>query len=601
MLRIWPFANEEDRVLLEQGKLVVKSAHSNFFPSLFAFTVLYFLVLNEQNGFLLSVWFCCTLIVITYSRYLISRSLRQGLELSDASRLAWRIIVSNLLFSLHWSSFLWIALDNLTAFSIYLAFVSNTALLALYLSTTPPVLLAYIVHCLIAQFAVSLKLELLGQPYSKNTWVFYFLGVGFFVTLAYKQYSAARKSIQLEFEKHDLILKLEQQSEQLRQAQYAAEDANQAKTRFLAAASHDIRQPIHALGLFLEVLRHSSLSPHQTTMLKNAHSAFNVSTEMLDTLRDFSRLESGIVETKQCAFYLQPLLNKLEAEFAPQAMKKDLVFRMRESDMVIYSDPFLLELILRNLIGNAIRYTEQGGIFVACRKRSDYLSLEIWDTGIGIAVKHQAEIFREFYRLPHTQSDQRRGLGLGLAIAQGFARALEHHISFNSRINRGSVFRILIASTDKIQQPALLPAQTQAFTPLACKILLIDDDESIRAGMQELLRLWKCDCDVVATIDDAFSTAHLSPPDLIISDYCLNDSVNGFDAIRLLRERVGWVIPAIVLSGDTTPEQFTRARMNNILFLSKPISPSLLHQSVMDLFESHQQNQSSLLAETKEA
>ncbi|MBY0574629.1 MAG: hybrid sensor histidine kinase/response regulator [Undibacterium sp.] len=601
MMRVWPFASEENRVLLDQSKLVIKSANSRFLPSLFAFTLLYFLVLNAKNSFLLSAWFCCTLIVITYSRYLIRRSLRRGIELSEASRLAWRIIVSNLLFSLHWSSFLWITLDSLNPFNIYLALVSNAVLMALYLNITPPVLFAYIVQCVIAQFALSLKLELLGPPYSKNTWLFCFLGVGFFVMLACKQYSSTKKSIQLELEKQDLILKLELQSEKLRQAQCLAEDANQAKTRFLAAASHDIRQPIHALGLFLEVLRHSSLSPHQTDMLKNAHSAFNASTEMLDTLLDFSRLESGVVEIKQSVFYLQSLLNKLESEFEPQATKKGLVFRMRESDILIYSDPFLLELILRNLLGNAIRYTERGGIFVCCRRRGDYLSLEIWDTGIGIPVKHQADIFREFYRLQHSRSEQRRGLGLGLAIAQGFARTLEHQISVNSRINRGSVFRILIANTDKNQQATYLPAQTHTFTPLACKILLIDDDQAIRAGMQELLRLWKCDCDAVASIDDALSAAHISSPDLIISDYCLNEPGNGVEAIQLLRERVGRVIPAIVLSGDAAPEQFTRARMNDILFLSKPISPIILHQSVMNLFEARQLNQSAMQVETKDA
>jgi len=574
------FIERNDRIVFEQCKLIIKNATNNFIASLFAFSVLFYLSLNSKNASILSVWFACTLLIIFYSNYLIQRTLKNGLRIEDARRLSFRIIASNFLFALHWLSYLWITLNNLTSFSTYLALTSNTALMALYLGTTTPIYLAYLVHAVTAQFGLSLILTTLGEPYSKNTWWFAGMVFGFFMYIAYKQNRATRKTIELQLEKEELLRVLEQQYEKVKQAQYIAEDANQAKSRFLAAASHDIRQPIHALGLFLNILQHGELTNSQERILGNAHSAFKASTEMLDTLLDFSRLESGAIQTNCRHFDLQSLLNKLEIEFAHQAMTKDLVYRMRETKNIIYSDPFLLELILRNLIGNAIRYTDQGGIFVGARKKAGQLSLEIWDTGIGIPSNEQSHIFREFYRLNHHRVEQRKGLGLGLAIAQGFARALGHEITFDSRYKHGSVFRLEIAISEQVEESTEQDGTYLEPLKLKGRVLIIEDDDAVRLGMENLIQIWGCECRTAINIEDALSSVESHPPDLIISDFSLREPGNGIEAIALLRDRLKRMVPAIIISGDTSPEQLITAQSNNIQYFSKPINTTQLQQAL---------------------
>jgi signal transduction histidine kinase len=221
-----------------------------------------------------------------------------------------------------------------------------------------------------------------------------------------------------------------------------SEDANRAKSRFLAAVSHDLRQPIFAQGLFLSTLARTELTPYQREILDNADAVAKSSVAMLNTLLDFSRIEAGVVTPRLQAFRLQPLLNKIEREFSVQADAKGITYRSRETPLLVRSDPVLVESILRNLVSNAIRYTERGGLLVACRKRNGQALLEVWDTGIGIAPENQMLIFREFLQLANSEQDRQKGLGLGLAIVDGLARTLGHELSLVSRLRRGSVFRL---------------------------------------------------------------------------------------------------------------------------------------------------------------
>jgi len=221
-----------------------------------------------------------------------------------------------------------------------------------------------------------------------------------------------------------------------------AENSNSAKSKFLAAISHDVRQPLHAQALFLDVLARTELSTHQRDLLDSANAAAKSCGEMLNTLLDFSRVEAGIMTPRQQSFRLQPLLNKIEREFGPQSDAKGIVYRSRETDLLAQSDPMLVELILRNLVSNAIRYTERGGLLVTCRKRGAEVLLEVWDTGIGISTAHQQAVFREFFQLNNPERDRQRGLGLGLAIVDSLARSLNHRLSLASTPGRGSVFRL---------------------------------------------------------------------------------------------------------------------------------------------------------------
>lgn len=369
-------------------------------------------------------------------------------------------------------------------------------------------------------------------------------------------------------------------------AKQEAEDANMGKSKFLAAASHDLRQPIHAQGLFLEVLSRTELNAQQRGLLASTRAASDASADMLNTLLDFSRIEAGVIEPQRQAFRVQPLLNKIEREFERQADAKGLAYRSRETTLVAQSDPALIELILRNLVSNAIRYTDEGGVLVTCRQRAGQVVLEVWDTGIGITASQQREVFREFHQLGNPERDRRKGLGLGLAIVEGLARTLGHALSMVSIPGRGSVFRLTLPT-------AMTPAIAAELSPLMAKsqqldmrVLVIDDEESVRVGMLHLLRSWGCDCMAAESIEDALALARQQAPDFVISDYRLREQRTGIEAIAALRALLGDALPALLVTGDTAPERLRQAQASGIPLLNKPVSPSQLYRAMMRLAHS---------------
>jgi signal transduction histidine kinase/CheY-like chemotaxis protein len=410
------------------------------------------------------------------------------------------------------------------------------------------------------------------------------IGVGLLVYLAgllqvmRMAHASTLETIALRFEKHELI-------EQLRHEKALAERANLAKSKFLAAASHDLRQPIHAQGLFLEVLSHTEQTSYQQELLANARAASEASSELLNALLDFSRIEAGVIKPQFQPFRLQPLFNKIEIEFVPQADAKDLVYRSRETRLVVNTDPMLLELILRNLVSNAIRYTDHGGVLVACRQHGNQAVLEVWDTGIGIAPEHQKEVFQEFHQLGNPERNRNKGLGLGLAIANGLSRALGHELSLVSTQQRGSVFRLTLPIDTSA--PAVPAAMLQSKTRLLnARLLVIDDDEIVREGMLHLLRDWGCECDAAESIEEALALAELNAPDVVISDYRLREQRTGVEAIAALRALLGETLPALLITGDTAPERLREALESGIPLLHKPVAPGKLYRKLVELQQS---------------
>jgi signal transduction histidine kinase len=410
--------------------------------------------------------------------------------------------------------------------------------------------------------------EVLAQ-WRRNVVIYALIFVFTTVVASFLAIAAARRKREALASKDELIT-----------AKQQAEDANLAKSKFLAAASHDLRQPIHAQGLFLEVLSRTELTAQQRELLVSARAASDASAEMLNTLLDFSRVEAGVIEPQVQAFRLQPLLNKIEREFEQQADAKGLAYRSRETALVVQSDPALLELILRNLVSNAIRYTERGGLLVTCRKRGDQAVLEVWDTGIGITPAHQLEVFREFHQLGNPERDRRKGLGLGLAIADGLARTLKHSLSLVSTPQRGSVFRLMLSIATERPVEALELRQSKTRI-LNARVLVIDDDETVRAGMLHLLRGWGCECEAAESNEEALALARTHAPDVVISDYRLREQRTGLEAIAALRELLGDTLPALLITGDTAPDRLCEALASGIPLLHKPVSPSKLYRGLM--------------------
>ncbi|MYM84251.1 response regulator [Duganella sp. FT50W] len=399
-------------------------------------------------------------------------------------------------------------------------------------------------------------------------------------------YQVSARSIQLRFQNDALIAQLRQQSDITDQARLEAERANRAKSVFLACASHDLRQPMHALGLFLVALGRTDLSAKQTELVGHVAASAGAAREMLNTLLDFSRVEAGVIVAQPVPVAIQALLRKLDSEFAPQARAKRLRYRTRDSDAVVLADPLLLEMVMRNLIANALRYTERGGVLVACRRRGDGVVLEVWDTGIGIPAAQHADIFREFHQLANPERDRQKGLGLGLAIVQGLLAAMGLRISLASRVARGSVFRVPLPGADL---PAVATGVLSADPPgtgpslAGLRLLVVDDDHLSRVVLNEILSGWGCHCRALSALDEVRSALQDFLPDLVITDFRLRDQRTGNDVLATIEDELGRVVPAIVLTGDTAPERLREARASGAILLHKPVDAEALRAALQGL------------------
>ncbi|MFN4118464.1 hybrid sensor histidine kinase/response regulator [Acidovorax sp.] len=393
---------------------------------------------------------------------------------------------------------------------------------------------------------------------------------------------ATRRSIALKLENERLVTELRAQSQRALAAQEAAERADRDKSRFLAAASHDLRQPLHAMGLFLESLQRSPLNDHQHTVLRHAHAASGAAAEMLTTLLDYSRLEAGVVKVRPEAFAVQPLLTALEQEFGVQADSAGLVYRTRETSAAAFADRSLVGLVMHNFISNALRYTTRGGVLIACRTRGRRLALEVWDTGAGIPEHQWDDIFREFHQLGNPERDRRKGLGLGLAIVKRLAREMKTSVELRSQPGHGSVFRLWLDRWQGALEDETPPA-LDARCLVGLKVLAIDDDEAVRLGMQSLLQSWGCHCITAESSAEALECLDDLTPDLIITDFRLRHEETGKQVLEALRAYLGTPVPAIIMTGDTSPQRLRDAQSTSALLLHKPVSTGQLRDAMVQL------------------
>ena len=564
----------ETRRLVEQIRLVLGSASASAIPMVLVALVLVWTLSDQGNALELKVWFVGVTSVKLFWVWDARRTLELGKRLDQPRRLAWRMIVTNVAYGTAWGIFPWVTLSTTTTVGTALVIAAMAGITGGSLSSLAPVFPAFVALLLFQLIGLLSKLWQLGPAYGPLA-IISVLYVISLLTQARTSSRAARAAIELRFENLDLIERLRIETEH-------AQAANLAKSKFLAAASHDLRQPIHAQGLFLEILAREELSARQHDAVANARATWQASAEMLDALLDFSRIEAGVVEPQTRPFHLQPMLKKIEDELAPQADAKGLIYRSRETHAAVLSDPVLVELIVRNLVSNAIRYTKRGGILVACRRRGDDIRLEVWDTGIGIDASQHREIFLEFHQLGNPERDRRKGLGLGLPIAQGLARALDHNLSLASRPGHGSVFRLTMpASRVAVVAGEEIGAVSATMRVLNVRVLIIDDEAAVRSGMTQLLRQWGCECDATESIEEALALSRTHPPDLIVSDYRLREQRTGAEAIATLRAALGSHLPAVLITGDTAPQRLREARAVGVPLLHKPVSPAQLFRGLM--------------------
>lgn len=375
-------------------------------------------------------------------------------------------------------------------------------------------------------------------------------------------------------------------AEDLQKQKELAEQASLAKSHFLAAASHDLRQPVHALGLFAGALRAVPGLPHEAMQLVER---IETSTAAMDGLfsviLDISRLDAGVVEVRPQSFALQPLLDRICNDHAGEAREKSVAIVQQRTGATVFTDPHLIERILRNLISNAVRYTERGRVLVGCRRRGDAIWVEVWDTGAGIPEAERERIFEEYVQLKNPERDRARGLGLGLAIVRRLGALLSCQLELRSQPGRGSCFRIAVplAKVLPLAPPAAFDLAA-ADTGLGL-ILVIDDEAPIRDGMRSLLTGWGYQ--VITAGSGSQMLANLAPfakrPDLIICDYRLRDGENGTDVIAALQSECNEAIPAMLITGDTAEDRLIEAQASGHLLLHKPVPNGKLRASIVNL------------------
>lgn len=362
----------------------------------------------------------------------------------------------------------------------------------------------------------------------------------------------------------------------------ALESANRFKSRFLAAASHDLRQPLHALNLFVSQLHAERNSAERARLLGRIEAAVGSMNDLFDALLDMTKLDAGVIEPKVRDFAIQPLLSRLRTTFSEIAREKGLRFTLVGSRSWVASDPVLLERLLINLVSNAVRYTERGGVVVGCRRRGEALRIEVWDSGVGIPEKDRTRILGEFVQLAPDGTGRPGGLGLGLSIVTRLADLLGHQLEITSRVGKGSRFAVIVPTAQAREEPVAAAPAGIADTAAGSCILVIDDDPLALDGMSGILRSWGCEVIALSSPDPGRLAAVVrrSKPDLIISDLHLGNGRSGMDLIEHIRAKTGAAIPAFLVSGDTTPERFKEVKALGYHLLHKPVTPIRLRAMV---------------------
>ncbi len=396
------------------------------------------------------------------------------------------------------------------------------------------------------------------------------------------QVSLNQMARRLAWSRDDLERQVETVTQALRLKKEQAESATLAKSRFLAAASHDLRQPSHALGMFVARLGQLPMEPQMRQLVDNLEISVQAMQDLLDSLLDLSRLDAGNVPVRLAPVDLHELLGSVRSTLDTMAEAKGLRLHICPTGLWALSDSLLLQRMLSNLVINAIRYTERGTVLVACRPHGQGQSvrIEVRDSGIGIAAEHHEDIFKEFYQLANRAGDRNFGLGLGLNIVQRSAALLNHQIGLRSSPGCGTCFSIILQASAPAphQAPSPLgPLQPAPGDVSGLQVLLIEDNANVRVAVLGLLQTWGCRVQGAASRAEALQLlqAH-GIPDVILSDYHLGASETGIDCIAALREQAGRAIPACLMSGETHEDFLQAVKNADLPLLHKPVRPAKL-------------------------
>jgi signal transduction histidine kinase/CheY-like chemotaxis protein len=365
-----------------------------------------------------------------------------------------------------------------------------------------------------------------------------------------------------------------------------AKKESEEKTRFIAATSHDLRQPLHALSLYMDILEKSPInSGDSRDFVKHAKASVTSLNELLIALLDISKLDAGAVDFNVKHFQLDKLLEKIFITYKSVAENKGLILRLHNHPFVVNTDAVMLERALGNLVNNAIQHSKNGKILIACRKKGQSASIEVWDQGPGIPEQDLEDIFTEYHQLSNTESQRRSGLGLGLAIVKRIDSALGFNLEVKSRVGKGSKFSLSVPAGESINiEPAVDISDIGSLRLTNKKIMIVDDDVEVRHAMKMLMESWGCQTIVAASHQDLFNKISLDEiPDAIISDLNLPDNINGEILIKNIREYFSLPIPALLVTGNTKPRQNEFSGDSEMMLLYKPLQAAQLRLALSRL------------------
>lgn len=395
-----------------------------------------------------------------------------------------------------------------------------------------------------------------------------------FGRIANRSYIDAKR---LEFENRELLLKVTQEKQ-------LADKANADKNQFLAATSHDLRQPLHAMGLYIDALEprmQNATDVDIVNKLKQSGLALN---DLLNGLLDISRLDAGVLSNKPQHSALANMTERLLEEFEPQLLESGLELQVDVNDQhFVYADPMLLARVARNLLSNALKYTEKGYVKIFSKRTDGEIELAFEDSGMGVPEDKIESIFSEFTQLQNPERDRTKGLGLGLSIVRRLCELQKIDYRFESKVGTGSRVTLSLANGDKALAPLQIKSKTSIVANLA--ILVVDDEQAIRDAMFMMIQSWQCTALIASNQLEAITLIHEHDDsiDLIISDLRLRDNENGVDVVSAIREELNQDVPAIVLTGDTAVERIELGQAANVVLMHKPIQADVLREQIASL------------------
>lgn len=451
-----------------------------------------------------------------------------------------------------------------------------TGLIATASATMAHVLKIFVTFVVFSMVPTAFKFYTLGEP--QYYWICALIFLYIITVLAASRgiRKSTAQAIELQFQNLDLVDSLTQQNAKTEAALLEAQRASSAKTRFFAAANHDLRQPLHSLGLFTATLANQVENTEQRHIVDHIDNSVKSLEDLFNSILDISALDAGTLKVHKQHFNIRDYFDRIAPDLAELAKEKNLYLKVDVEDHIVYTDPTLLHRVVNNLAANAIAYTEHGGVTIVSELVGTGLQISVIDTGKGIADEQVYAIFDEFVQLDNPERDRTKGLGLGLSIVQRITDLLDIELNLQTKAGEGSTFHIVIEGGDPAQ--AKLAAEANSPTEHSLDdqfILVIDDEAEARLAMEGLLLSWSCE--VMLASSGAEAVQQLEEygkiPDIIISDFRLRVNENGGDAIHSIKQHFDIDVPAIIITGDTAPEQLREIDKLQLPTLHKPCKP----------------------------